>query len=71
MVGPVRDPLDGACYMAISDVLYVTRDLCHWVRVPTDIERRHAAKLLGIKLPVPPRASLTLARPVRAVPKLQ
>lgn len=48
MHGPVRDPLDGACYMDIRGVLYVTHDLSHWVPVPTEIERRHARKLLGI-----------------------
>lgn len=48
MRGPVRDPLDGACYMAIGRQLFVTHNLSHWVRVPTEIECRHAAELLGV-----------------------
>lgn len=52
MVGPVRDPIDGVCYMAIRGVLYVTNNLSHWVRIPTEIERRHACKLLGITPPI-------------------
>lgn len=59
MHGPVRGPLDGACYMAIRSALYVTHDLSTWVRVSLDNEAevRRAVNLLSyLHLPIPPRS---------------